>query len=189
MTRIIAGAARGRRLTVPATGTRPTSDRVREAMFSSWHSSLGGFAGLRVVDFFAGSGAVGLEALSRGAGHVLMVEKDRKAADIITANIATVGLNGALVRLGYVAQIVLSAPSEPFDLLFLDPPYEVEGAVLSQILTNLVEQQWLADGATVVVERAVRTAAIDWPCGFEIAEPKKYGDTALVTGIWYGLDT
>jgi 16S rRNA (guanine966-N2)-methyltransferase len=88
-----------------------------------------------------------------------------------------------------VAQVVLSAPSEPFDLLFLDPPYEVAGAVLSQILTNLVEQQWLADGATVVVERAVRSAAIDWPRGFEIAEPKKYGDTALVTGIWYGLDT
>ena len=189
MTRIIAGSARGRRLLVPPTGTRPTSDRVREAMFSSWQSSLGSMAGTRIADLYSGSGAVGLEALSRGASHALLVELDRKAAEVIKANIASVGLAGAQLRQEDVSRTVRTAPSAPYDLMFLDPPYELAREVLEEVLSNLVEQCWLTAGATVVIERAVRTAVLRWPDGFEVAEPKKYGDTALVTGIWYGLDT
>ena len=189
MTRIIAGVARGRRLSVPATGTRPTSDRVREAMFSSWQSALGGLAGTRIADFYAGSGAVGLEALSRGAAHVLMVEKDRNAADIVTVNIATVGLPGAQLRVQDVVRVVQATPPEPYDVIFMDPPYEVDRLVLEQILVNLVRYRWLSPGATVVIERANRDALVVWPDGFEVAEVRKYGDTALVSGVWYGLDT
>ena len=94
--RIVAGSARGRRLKPPAESTRPTSDRVREALFSSIESTLGALGGLRVADLYAGSGAVGLEALSRGASHVLLVEKDRKAREVVKANIATVGLPHAV---------------------------------------------------------------------------------------------
>jgi len=189
MTRIIAGVARGRRLSVPATGTRPTSDRVREAMFSSWQSALGGIVGTRIADFYAGSGAVGLEALSRGAAHALMVEKDRKAAEIVKANIATVGLPGAQVRVEDVERVVQSTPAEPYDVIFMDPPYEVDGLVLAQVLVDLVEHGWLSPASTVVIERANRDATLVWPDGFEVAEVRKYGDTALVTGVWYGLDT
>jgi len=158
-------------------------------MFSSWQSSLGSLAGARIADLYSGSGAVGLEALSRGARHALMVEMGRRAADVIKANIASVGLTGAQLRMDDVSRMVQTAPSEPYDLIFLDPPYELAREVLEEVLSNLVENCWLSAEATVVIERAVRTAVLDWPDGFEVAEPKKYGDTALVTGIWYGLDT
>jgi len=189
MTRIIAGAARGRRLAVPAAGTRPTSDRVREALFSTWQSALGSLSGIRMADFYAGSGAIGLEALSRGAAHALLVEKDRKAAQIITSNIETVGLPGATLRTDDVARLVQSPPSAPYDLVFMDPPYDVDQQVLDELLSRLVENSWLTDGATVVIERGIRDAALVWPQGFEVSGVRKYGDTVLVTGIWYGLDT
>ncbi len=114
MTRVIAGAAGGRRLAVPpGTGTRPTSDRAREGLFSSWESQLGGAAGwqgLRVLDLFAGSGAVGLEALSRGAGQVLLVEADPRAVRTLRENVRALGLPGAEVRSGKAAQVLAGEP-------------------------------------------------------------------------------
>lgn len=124
MTRVIAGRAGGRRLAVPpGTGTRPTSDRAREGLFSTWQSLLGGpLEGERVLDLYAGSGAVGLEALSRGAGHTLLVEADARAARVIRENVKSLGLPGAEVRPGKAEQIIQApAPADPYDLVFLDP--------------------------------------------------------------------
>src|SRR4051812_3010580 len=122
MTRVIAGTAGGRRLAVPpGTGTRPTSDRAREALFSTWQSLRGTLDGARVADLYAGSGAVGLEALSRGAAHVTLVEADARAAAVIRANIAALGLPGAELRTARAERTVAEgAPAQPYDVVFLD---------------------------------------------------------------------
>jgi len=127
MTRIISGSARGRRLAVPpGSSTRPTSDRAREALFSTIESLIRSFAGARVLDLYAGSGAVGLEALSRGADHVLLVESDPAAARTIRDNATKTGLAGAEVRAEPVERLLAGgAPASPYDVVFLDPPYEV----------------------------------------------------------------
>ncbi|MEU3982179.1 16S rRNA (guanine(966)-N(2))-methyltransferase RsmD [Streptomyces sp. NPDC026672] len=185
MTRVIAGAAGGRRLSVPpGTGTRPTSDRAREGLFSTWQSLVGGpLDGERVLDLYAGSGAVGLEALSRGAGHTLLVEADARAAKVIRENVKNLGLPGAEVRAGRAEQIVQSpAPSEPYDLVFLDPPYAVSDGDLREILLTLRTEGWLAPEALVTVERSTRGGAFVWPVGFEPIRARRYGEGTF----WYG---
>ncbi|MFF8025357.1 16S rRNA (guanine(966)-N(2))-methyltransferase RsmD [Streptomyces sp. NPDC007896] len=185
MTRVIAGRAGGRRLAVPpGTGTRPTSDRAREGLFSTWQSLLGGpLEGERVLDLYAGSGAVGLEALSRGAGHALLVEADARAARIIRENVETLGLPGAEVRSGKAEQIVQgSAPTDPYDLVFLDPPYAVSDDDLREILLTLRTQGWLADEALVTVERSTRGGEFGWPDGFDAIRARRYGEGTF----WYG---
>ncbi len=188
MSRIVAGEARGRRLAVPAgRDTRPTSDRVREAMFSSLESDLGGLSGLTFLDVYAGSGAIGLEALSRGASAVVLVEANRRAAGVIRQNVRTTGLRGAVVLMAKVERLVGEAPptAAPFDIVFLDPPYALSGAEVSAVLTALGERGWLADDAAVVVERSFRTGEFDWPPGFDADRSRRYGDTVL----WYGRAT
>ncbi|GAX51617.1 MULTISPECIES: 16S rRNA (guanine(966)-N(2))-methyltransferase RsmD [Streptomyces] len=185
MTRVIAGRAGGRRLAVPpGTGTRPTSDRAREGLFSTWQSLLGGpLEGERVLDLYAGSGAVGLEALSRGAGHALLVEADARAARIIRENVKTLGLPGAEVRSGKAEQIVQgSAPTDPYDLVFLDPPYAVSDDDLREILLTLRTQGWLAAEALVTVERSTRGGEFGWPDGFDAIRARRYGEGTF----WYG---
>ncbi|MFE7930901.1 16S rRNA (guanine(966)-N(2))-methyltransferase RsmD [Streptomyces sp. NPDC057456] len=184
MTRVIAGAAGGRRLAVPqGTGTRPTSDRAREGLFSTWQSLLGGpFAGTRVLDLYAGSGAVGLEALSRGAGHTLLVEADARAARTIRENVKNLGLPGAEVRAGKAQQIVQTPPSDPYDLVFLDPPYAVTNDDLREILLTLRSGGWLAADALVTVERSTRGGEFPWPDGFEALRARRYGEGTF----WYG---
>lgn len=185
MTRVIAGKAGGRRLAVPpGTGTRPTSDRAREALFSTWQSLLGGapLDGERVLDLYAGSGAVGLEALSRGAGHTLLVEADARAARTIRENVRTLGLPGAEVRAGKARQIIQTPPTEPYDLVFLDPPYAVTDDDLREILLTLRSQGWLAAEALVTVERSTRGGIFDWPDGFEAIRSRRYGEGTF----WYG---
>ncbi|MER7663454.1 MULTISPECIES: 16S rRNA (guanine(966)-N(2))-methyltransferase RsmD [unclassified Streptomyces] len=184
MTRVIAGTAGGRRLAVPpGTGTRPTSDRAREGLFSSWESLLGTLTGLRVADLYAGSGAVGLEALSRGASHALLVEADARAARIVRENVRTLGLPGAEVRTGKAEQIVTGpAPSDPYDVVFLDPPYAVTDDDLREILLTLRSEGWLADDAVVTVERSTRGGEFVWPQGFEPVRARRYGEGTL----WYG---
>lgn len=139
MTRVIAGTAGGRRLAVPpGRGTRPTSDKAREAMFSTLEALRGTLVGARLLDLFAGSGAVGLEALSRGAAHVLLVEADAAAARVVRANVKTVALPGAEVRAERAERVVAGAgPGEPYDLVFLDPPYSVTDAELREMLITL----------------------------------------------------
>lgn len=180
MTRIIAGAARGRRLRVPSDGTRPTTDRVREALFGRLDHLLGGFAGARVLDLFAGSGALGLEAASRGAAAVVLVERDRRAAAVARANADTVGLPGVEVVAVTVAGY-LAGPPAPFDLVLADPPYAVTGAEVEALLARLA-QGWLAEEAIVVVERPTRGGPVTWPPGIVALRHSAYGETTL----WYG---
>ncbi|WP_328780237.1 16S rRNA (guanine(966)-N(2))-methyltransferase RsmD [Streptomyces canus] len=185
MTRVIAGAAGGRRLAVPpGNGTRPTSDRAREGLLSTWQSLLGGpLDGERVLDLYAGSGAVGLEALSRGAGHTLLVEADARAARTIRENVRNLGLPGAEVRAGKAEQIIRTgAPTEPYDLVFLDPPYRVTDHDLREILLTLRTEHWLAPEALVTVERSTRGGEFQWPPGFDAVKARRYGEGTF----WYG---
>ena len=189
MTRVIAGSAKGRRLAVPpGNGTRPTSDRAREGLFSSLMSELGGLGGLRVLDLYAGSGAVGLEALSRGAAGVLLVESDARAAAVVKANIGAVALPGAAVAAGRVERLLSRPPDGGrYDVVFADPPYAVTGAAVTAVLTQL-GGGWLADGALVVVERATRSGPVDWPPGFSAGKSRRYGEASFWYG-WYGSGT
>lgn len=185
MTRVIAGKAGGRRLTVPpGNGTRPTSDRAREGLFSTWQSLLGSpLEGERVLDLYAGSGAVGLEALSRGASHTLLVEADARAARVIRENVRSLGLPGAEVRAGKAEQIIQApAPTAPYDLVFLDPPYRVTDHDLREILLTLRSGGWLAPEAIVTVERSTRGGEFRWPEGFDAVKARRYGEGTF----WYG---
>lgn len=180
MTRIIAGAARGRRLTVPSEGTRPTTDRVREALFGRLDHLLGGFAGTRVLDLYAGSGALGLEAASRGATTVVLVERDRRAAAVARANAAAVGVPGVQVA-ALAVSAYLAGPPAPFDLVLADPPYSVAASEVEALLGRLVDG-WLAEEGVVVVERPTRGGAFSWPEGIVALRHSAYGETTL----WYG---
>jgi 16S rRNA (guanine966-N2)-methyltransferase len=184
MTRVIAGSAGGRRLVVPAgSGTRPTSDRAREALFSTWEALSGPIAGARVLDLYAGTGAVGLEALSRGAAHALLVEADPRALRTVRQNAAALALPGAEVRSGRAEQTAAGpAPAQPYDLVFLDPPYDVPDTALREILLTLRAGGWLAPEALATVERATRGGAFGWPEGFEGLRARRYGEATL----WYG---
>jgi 16S rRNA (guanine966-N2)-methyltransferase len=182
MTRVVAGAARGRRLAVPpGQGTRPTSDRAREALFSSLGSLVGAWAGRRVLDLYAGSGAVGLEALSRGAAHALLVESDARAARTITANVETLGLAGAVVRHGRVERVVADGlPGPAYDVVFADPPYELPDEDLRAVLVGLRPQ--VTAGAVAAVERPTRGGDWSWPAGWAGLRSRQYGEATL----WYG---
>lgn len=183
MTRIIAGAAKGRRLQTPAGDkTRPTSDRVREALFSAVESWAGSLQGLRVLDLYAGSGAVGLEAWSRGAEAVTLVEADRRTAALVEANARTLGCRVADVRARSVhAALGSPPPAGPgFDVVFSDPPYPLTEAELAVDLDLL--RAWLAPDALVVVERSRRSPEPSWPVGIVGDRSKRYGETTL----WYG---
>ncbi len=182
MTRIIGGRVGGRRIATPrGVSTRPTSDRVREALFATIESWCGSLAGLRFLDLYAGSGAVGLEAWSRGAGVVTMVEQDRRTASMISANARELGFNKAHVVTGAVSSALSRSPTAPYDVAFLDPPYAQPESEVVADLTALVEQDWLVPGAMVVVERGSRAAEPAWPEGFSDSREKKYGETVL----WY----
>jgi 16S rRNA (guanine966-N2)-methyltransferase len=177
VTRIVAGKAGGRRLKVPPKGTRPTSERVREALFNALETA-GELDGARVLDLYAGSGALGLEALSRGASDALFVEADRRAVDVLRGNVAALGLGGS-VRAGQVETVVAAPAPQSFDLVLADPPYAVDAAELGAVLAALAGGGWIGDGALVVVERAARDGEPGWPPGFKPSRAKKYGDTAV----------
>jgi 16S rRNA (guanine966-N2)-methyltransferase len=186
MTRIIAGLAGGRRLaTLPGRSTRPTSDRAREGLFSTVSSIRGGLADAAVLDLYAGSGAVGLEALSRGAAEVLLVEADARAAQVIRENIENVGLPGVRLLTERVQRVLSRGPgtTRPRDLAFADPPYATGEAELTRMLGTLADQGWLAPGALVVVERSSRSGPPLWPAGYDSERSRRYGEATL----WYGL--
>lgn len=180
--RVVAGSARGVPLVVPD-GARPTTGRVREAVFST----LGDIAGAAVLDLFAGSGAFACEALSRGASHALLVDADPGAAHACRRNLeATDVADRGRVHAGLVSALLeREPPSEaPFDLVYLDPPYETSAEDVAGAVGALGESGWLAPGARVVVERAPRRGAVTvpepWPERWEVAWERRYGDT-LVT--------
>ncbi len=186
MTRIIGGAAGGRRIKAPTgAATRPTSDRVREALFSAVDAALGSLHGLRFLDLYAGSGAVGLEARSRGAGVVTLVEHDRRTASLIRDNVRSLGLAGVEVVVASAARALAAPPRAPYDVVFLDPPYALGEEELAADLRALVAQGWFAHEALVVVERSSRGPAPAWPEGTTGDRSRKYGETTL----WYGHAT
>lgn len=180
--RIVAGLAKGRRLAAPASGTRPTSDQAREGLFNTLAASMS-LDGARVLDLYAGTGAVGLEALSRGAAEAVFVESRRAALDVLRRNVATVGLPGARVVARPVAAFLDTAPDEPFDLVFADPPYELDDDQLAPVLVAACRADRLIADGCVVVERSVRTGPPPWPEPFVTpVREKRYGDAVL----WYG---
>lgn len=187
MTRIIAGAARGRRLrTPPGAATRPTADRVREALFSSLDARLGSLAGVRFLDVYAGSGAVGLEALSRGASTVTLIEVDRATAALIGQNARTLGLGSVTVLSAKAERIGKEPPAGgPCDVAFVDPPYSVPALQVMSVLATMLATGWFSPGAWIVVERSRRDNDWRWPDGVEAAQSKRYGETVL----WYGRVT
>jgi 16S rRNA (guanine966-N2)-methyltransferase len=152
VTRIVAGSAGGRRLAVPPRGTRPTSDRVREALFSA------------------------IEAVSRGAGTAVLVESDGGAVAVLRKNVAAVGLAGATVRPGRVAAVLAEPPDEPYDLVLADPPYALDPAA---DLVALAANGWVGPGSVVIVERARRSGPPDWPAALVPGRIRRYGDTEL----------
>jgi 16S rRNA (guanine966-N2)-methyltransferase len=200
--RVIAGEAGGRRLAVPdGRDTRPTSDRAREGLFATVSSIVGSLAGARVLDLYAGSGAVGLEALSRGAEHVLLVEHGARAVRVIRQNIEAIGLPGAVVAADRVERVLARGPApaggqvgpapagsqdgtarDRYDVVFADPPYAMPGAEVARMLIALAEQGWLAPGALVIVERATRSGPLSWPDGFVPDRARRYGEATF----WYG---
>lgn len=184
MTRIIGGSAGGRRLATPkGEATRPTSDRVREALFSAVESRCGTLAGLRFLDLYAGSGAVGLEARSRGAAVVTLVEQDRRTADLVRRNARDLGLaEGTHVLTGSVLTVLQHPPEAAYDVVFADPPYPLPNADVEAVLAALAGHGWLADDALVVVERATRGPAYSWPPGLAGDRDRRYGETLLRYG-------
>ncbi|MGB7819768.1 MAG: 16S rRNA (guanine(966)-N(2))-methyltransferase RsmD [Ornithinibacter sp.] len=182
MTRIIAGSAGGRSLqTPPGSGTRPTSDRVREAIFSALEAR-DALAGVRVLDLYAGSGALGLEAASRGAASVLLVESDARAVSVIRDNIAALDLSaGQALRMTVVAALAAGPPGGPVGLALLDPPYSLGEEDLAVVLQHLTDR-WLSDDALVVVERSTRSPEPSWPHALErVGKGRRYGDTT----VWF----
>ena len=153
---------------------------------------VGPLAGARVLDLYAGSGAVGLEALSRGAEHVLLVEHGARAARVIRQNIEAIGLPGAEVIADRVERVLARGPAPAggqdgtaqawYDVVFADPPYALADAGVSRVLILLAEQGWLAPGALVIVERATRSGPLSWPDGFVPDRARRYGEATF----WYG---
>ncbi len=185
--RIIGGEYRGRPLrSLKGDATRPTTDRVREALMSSLFSARGGFEGARVLDAFAGSGALGLESLSRGACHATFCEQGREAAKIVEGNIASLKVprERYTVRRGDTFTLP-QVRGEAFDLVYLDPPYAYEADAVLGLVRELDEAGRIAPGALVVYEYAKKDkAAVEQACDaleYSVVSVKSYGDTSLIT--------
>lgn len=180
VTRIIAGAAGGRRLEVPkGDRTRPTSDRVREAVFSGL-GARGVLQGARVLDLFAGSGALGLEAASRGAAEVVLVDSSRAAIEIARRNVTALGMRATVV-LSSVQKYLTGRAPVPQDVVLIDPPYGIGEIVVGEVLAALVGAGWLVPGGLVVLERSSRAVEPCWPDGLVREGVRRYGETVIWT--------
>jgi len=140
--------------------------------------------GMAVLDLYAGSGALGLEALSRGAASALLVESDHRAAAVLARNIATLGLPGATLRRGPVAAVLATGAAVPVDLVLADPPYEVETADIHAVLAALTTHGWTHEGTLAVIERAAGSVPLSWPAGWQPWQQRVYGDTRLELAEW-----
>lgn len=163
---------------MPPRGTRPTSDRVREALFNVL-TARRDLAGAAVLDLYAGSGALGLEALSRGAARALLVESDRRAAAVIAENIAALGLPGAVLRRAPVAAVLAGGADTPVDLVLADPPYDLAAGDLAATLALLTEHGWAGPGTVCVIERSAGGPPVAWPDRWVPWPQRRYGDTRL----------
>jgi len=187
VTRIIAGTAAGRRLSVPKEDVRPTTDRVREALFSSLTHTRGSLSGDRVLDLYAGTGALGLEALSRGARHLVAVERSPATAAALRRNVDVLrdclasNVTVDVIRADVLAWLSRVAQA-PFDVVFADPPYGVSTEEVERVLSDLISGGLLSAGADVVIERGRRDRPMQWPAPLQQRDTRRYGDTTL----WYG---
>jgi 16S rRNA (guanine966-N2)-methyltransferase len=181
VTRVIGGVAGGRRLKVPRVGVRPTGDRAREALFNAL-PHLTELRGAAVLDLYAGSGALGLEALSRGAGTVVFVESAPGVLPVLEENLAAVGLPGGRVVKGSVPTVVGGAPPAAFDVVLADPPYATPTDEVQDVLRRLVTGGWLSPGAVLVVERSSRDDAWEWPTPLIGLRERRYGEALLRYG-------
>ena len=181
MTRLIAGTAGGRRLKVPPSGVRPTGDRAREGLFNSL-GTLVELDGAAVLDLYAGSGALGLEALSRGATSVVFVESGPRVLPVLRANLAAVGLAGGRVVARSVPAVVAGPAPTAFDVVLADPPYDTPISEVVGVLEALVGGGWLAPGAVVVVERSSREEPFEWPTPLQPLRERRYGEARLRYG-------
>jgi 16S rRNA (guanine966-N2)-methyltransferase len=181
VTRLISGTAGGRRLKVPRTGVRPTGDRAREALFNSLKALLD-LRGAAVLDLYAGSGALGLEALSRGAETVVFVESSPGVLPVLKENLAAVGLPGGRIVAGSVPTVVGGAPPAHFDLVLADPPYATQDDEVIGVLERLSMNGWLAPDAVVVVERSSRENLFEWPTPLVGLRDRRYGEALLRYG-------
>jgi 16S rRNA (guanine966-N2)-methyltransferase len=181
VTRLIGGVAGGRRLKVPRAGVRPTGDRAREALFNSL-GTLVDLDGAAVLDLYAGSGALGLEALSRGAASAVLVESAPGVLPVLKENLAAVGLPGGRVVAGSVRTFVAGPPPAPFDVVLADPPYAIPVEEVYEVLRALVEGAWLAPGAVLVVERSSREREWEWPTPLVGLRERRYGEALLRYG-------
>jgi len=181
--RIIAGVAKGRILGAVAGATRPTSDRAREGLFSSLASEFGTFEGLHVLDLFGGSGAIGLESLSRGATSVHIVEKDDEAQKTIETNFEIVKKSnpaGSFHLYGMSAERFLKdAPKDRYHLVYIDPPYDFSNQAVEDVLSALHDYEFLSSDAFIAVERTARGAQFIWPDAFVPARERKYGQATI----------
>jgi 16S rRNA (guanine(966)-N(2))-methyltransferase RsmD len=177
--RVIAGTAGGRRLVAPRGTARPTTDRLKEALFSSLGHRVDGAV---VLDLYAGSGALAIEALSRGAARAVLVDRDRAADSAIATNLGATGFDdvATFVRAPVATFLRDDEPRGPFDVVFLDPPYDVPDAEVAAVLDALANPPWLADSATVVVERPRGAGGVRLPEGWGTERERVYGDTLLV---------
>jgi 16S rRNA (guanine966-N2)-methyltransferase len=151
---------------------------VREALFNIL-TARRDLNGLAVLDLYAGSGALGLEALSRGAASVLFVESDQRTAAVIARNIEALGLTGATLRRGAVAAVLAAGTGSPVDLVLADPPYDIDTAEIDSVLADLTVHGWVHEGTVAAVERAATSAPLSWPAGWDPWPPRVYGDTRL----------
>jgi len=190
VSRIIAGSRGGRHIAMPrGDRTRPTSDRVREALFSAiaaWAGTAAepaerALAGLAFCDLYAGSGAVGLEAASRGASPVLLVERDSHTAQLIRQNAEALQL-AVEIATTPVGQLLRTSPAQTFDIVFADPPYELESTVVSDQLAQLMTDRWVGAGSLIVVERSRRSPDLVWPLATAKRWSRAYGETILSFG-------
>lgn len=181
--RIIAGVAKGRTLSSVADATRPTSDRAREGLFSSLTSEFGSFEGLHVLDLFGGSGAIGLEALSRGASSVHIVEKDDAAQRTIETNFELIKKSnpaGKFQLFGMSAERFLKdAPKDKYHLVYIDPPYDFSNQAVEDILSALHDYEFLSSDAFIAVERTARGQQFIWPDAFSPARERNYGHATI----------
>lgn len=183
MTRVIGGSARGREIaTPPGRATRPTTDRAREAIFSALEAALGSLHGRAFLDLYAGSGAVGLEAASRGAWPVVCVERDRRTAALIGRNARALALGAVQIVPGSVAAYLEGTPRTLFDVVFLDPPYDTPATSVQEVVATLAARGWLVADAIVAVERSRRSDPWEWPEGVRAVRDRRYGETI----VWYG---
>jgi len=185
--RIIAGLAKGRTIDAVSSSTRPTSDRAREALFSTLASEFGDFEELHVLDLYAGTGAIALEALSRGAAIVHAVEKDDAAAKAITSNhenLKTAHCPGIFHLYAMsVHRFLQDKAAQPYHFIYIDPPYDVDDLDVVETLIQLRDGGYLHPQALIAVERNSRVKEISWPDGMEALREKNYGQATIFYGI------